>query len=543
VRETLLSMMKAGNIPQVMLFAGPKGTGKTSASRILGALLNDAANEALVDFLYFKKARPKKLEFAEPDIKTDFARKVYQGASFIVQEMDAASHRGIDDVRALKERVQLPPQTGKMSVYILDEAHMLTTEAFNALLKLLEEPPPHTMFILATTEFHKVPATIVSRATTVNFRKALKDEIYQALEQILKAEKIKFEKEALELIAERADGSFRDAVKLLELACQSEKLTKEEVENIIGVSLLSNVEKLLQAVLRKDEQAVCQMIEELRAANFDQKFFYKSLFDFLHVNLMKAVGVAAGKAVIGKEVTSFLLKELLAANLELPSPIPFLPLEIKLLEIIFRSKRKSGGNSGGEDSAKKTKSTKTKAETKKSKTVSAKSTGSKKAQEIVEKVAPMESETKIENLAFEETTDKDVLSVENIIPQNNEEIVITDLNAEEGSNHGNSKMLFSKWDEFVKQVASKNLTLAALLRSAKPVEGINGLAKIGVFYRFHQEQLSNPKFLTLIEECGELIVGKRVKFEFVLQDAPPKADLVQVKKEDKFSQMAEEVLM
>ncbi|MBU0576226.1 AAA family ATPase, partial [Patescibacteria group bacterium] len=193
VRETLQQLMDKGQIPQVLLFAGPKGTGKTSLARIIGAMLNDPANEKVVDYQFFNGSKPKNNKYVEPDFELNFNDRIYRGKSFIVQEMDAASNRGIDDIRELKERVALPPQDGKMTVYILDEAHMLTSAAFNALLKLLEEPPVHAVFILATTEFHKIPETIKSRCSVIHFRKADHEELKQALRGVLEAEKISFQ--------------------------------------------------------------------------------------------------------------------------------------------------------------------------------------------------------------------------------------------------------------------------------------------------------------------------------------------------------------
>jgi len=222
VRIQLQRMMDAGKIPQSLLFAGPKGTGKTSSSRIIGAIVNDPKNGNQVDLAYFGKSSKKNAtkikddaqKLVEPDNDNDFARKIFEGTSFVVQEMDAASNRGIDDIRQLRSKAFLPPQAGKMSVFILDEAHMLTTEAFNALLKLLEEPPEHTIFILATTEeppehtifilatteIHKIPPTIVSRCQTVEFHKATKNELINTLKKILINEKIAFEDDALEMI-------------------------------------------------------------------------------------------------------------------------------------------------------------------------------------------------------------------------------------------------------------------------------------------------------------------------------------------------------
>jgi DNA polymerase III subunit gamma/tau len=336
VREALEKMLLNGQIPQVLLFAGPKGTGKTSTSRILGVLLNDKSNEELVDSLFFKQKKIKK-SFNEPDIKLDFAQRVYDGHSFIVQEMDAASNRGIDDIRVLKERAMMPPAEGKMAVYILDEVHMLTSEAFNALLKLLEEPPPHAVFILATTELHKIPATIVSRCTKINFKKASVKEISAALKTVLEQEGIKFEDEDLVIIAKKADGSFRDAVKMLELVCQSGELNSDDLEALLGGNYEEKITNLLKAVLEKDAVTLTRIIQSLKDESIDQKFFYQALFDYLHDQLLIALGIENGEAFANEKVIRFILVELLKADLSQPTTISFLSLELKLLEIIERA--------------------------------------------------------------------------------------------------------------------------------------------------------------------------------------------------------------
>jgi len=318
VRNSLEAMMKAGKIPQSLIFAGPKGTGKTSASRILALLLNDPKNEDLVDQLYFSKnpKKKKQLIFQEPDPNTSLAEKVYRGQSYLVHELDAASNRGIDDIRLLKERIALPPQGAKMAVYILDEVHMLTTEAFNAFLKILEEPPSHVVFILATTELQKLPATIISRCTLLNFHKASEEEIVTSLERVLKTEKIKYEKEDLIKIAHRADGSFRDAVKNLELACQSGQLQMEVLNAYLGQDNLIYIKELLKCLLAKDAKAISLIFEELRSKNYQQKDFYKDLLEFLHDDLLINFGVKEGKAFTEAKIDQFLLKELSTNNFE-----------------------------------------------------------------------------------------------------------------------------------------------------------------------------------------------------------------------------------
>lgn len=493
VRAIFLDMLKSGKIPQSLLFAGPKGTGKTSSARIIGALLNDPSNTEVVDFQYLGKKEKKKAKnfgpLQEPDPTTEFSKKVSNGFSYVVQEMDAASHRGIDDIRSLKERVMLPPQEGSMSVYILDEAHMLTTEAFNALLKILEEPPPHVIFILATTELHKIPATIVSRCTTVTFYKASEDEIIEALEKILKNEGIQVEKKALQQIASFADGSFRDAVKLLEQTCQTGSFSAEALESLSGGSFEKKIEGMLEAVIEKDEIRVVNFFEDLRKNGTNQSFFYKMVFQFLHNHLLKSLGMKEGKPFSQQPVIRFLLSQLLEADLEATTPIPFLTLELKLLEIILRAKKKSPqGSDGNQSPAEKP--------------------------PIVSKVkAPKRTSSETKN---EEK--KDFIQGEQI----------QGFASDDGDDISYSQLLFEKWEEFLSAVNSENSSLAALLHSSKPLEGVNGLAKIGVYYRFHQEQLQLPRFKDIIEKCSYDLVGKKVKFDFLLQKTPDSATLIQL---------------
>ncbi len=522
VREHFLQLMNHGQFPQALLFAGPKGTGKTSASRIIGAMLNDPANEKAVQALFFDKKSSDKLSLKEPDPKLDFSKRVFKGHSFVVQEIDAASHRGIDHIRQLKERIFLPPQEGVMAVYILDEVHMLTNEAFNALLKILEEPPPHAVFILATTELHKVPATIVSRCNLVSFRKASLQEMITRLKKILKQEKVEFEQEALLEIARRSDGSFRDAVKLAEIASQDKNITLEAIDKLIGGSAMVEVKKLIQLILDKDQVGLTQFFNSLRERNLDQEYFYQSLFTYLHQNLLGSLGAIDTKPQLEQKVSLFLLNQLTSLNLYQSSPIAFLPLELRLLMLVDKAKSgEKGGTKSGEKGG----------------TKSREKGGTK----------PTEKKLKVEPLKKEETKrarKKPVQTAEFTETSFDPESVPTSLTPEPVNDESLSQCLCSRWEDFLKMVEKNNSTLAALLRSSRPKVGENGIAEIMVFYRFHQEQLQLPKYKTIIESCGEKVVGDKIYFKFVLTEPEANADLVDVPVQtDTLEALAEDILL
>ena len=526
VRTQLQRMMDAGKIPQSLLFAGPKGTGKTSSSRIVGAIVNDPRNYDQVESAYFEKKGKDGLnkKLLEPEDNTDFARKIFEGSSFVVQEMDAASNRGIDDIRQLKTKAFMPPQDGKMSVFILDEAHMLTTEAFNALLKLLEEPPQHAIFILATTEIHKIPATIASRCQTIEFHKATSSELINTLKKILINEKIKFEDEALEIIIKRADGSFRDAIKLLEMTAQSGKVTIKEVGVYSAASIDGEIINLIDNLINKDETKVVEIFESLRNKNIEQNFFHKSLLETLHTSLLQNLNVKEGKPILNQRISQFLLTELSDGSLSTPSPIPHLTLELKILELIDRSKNK---NTKGTST--------TKPQIKKN----------PKSDDIEMSDSVMSvSDSSIISIT---TTPTDSITIANFTSTSKDSISSADQRANEAIStlelNGDGSKLCEKWHNFVDLVAKDNSTIASLLRSAKPISGKIGEATIGVFYRFHQEQLTQPKFNALIQEFVKSIADGYLKLDFILTQTPAKAELVEVDNNESLAQVASQALM
>jgi len=230
VRESLTNIVKSGNIPHAFLFAGPKGTGKTSVARILAKIINCESKNP-------------------PCNKCEQCLSITNGNNIDIIEMDAASNRGIDDIRALKDTIRLTPSKAKAKIYILDEAHMLTIEASNALLKTLEEPPSHVYFILATTNPEKLIETVKSRTVLISFTKATPEETKRSLARIIKKEELKIKNEELNEIIKMSKGSFRDAVKLLEQFSKDSNFLKSiklfDVQDFLEVLLAKNLKEAI----------------------------------------------------------------------------------------------------------------------------------------------------------------------------------------------------------------------------------------------------------------------------------------------------------
>lgn len=509
VREQLQQYLKKGKLPQVLLLAGPKGSGKTSTARILASIVNDPANAAAVSTLFDTKSQGKELK--EPDFSNDLVSRIQRGQSYVVQEMDAASNRGIDEVRKLKEEVVLPPQEGKVKVYILDEVHMFTTEAFNALLKLLEEPPAHAMFILATTELHKIPDTISSRSTLIPFHKATAEEIATAIQTIIKQEKIEFDEEALQVIAERADGSFRDAVKLAEmLFTQYGNLKKESVEQIQQGYSTSALAQLLELVLQKDGSGIADYFTEARNLQLNSQEFFRRWLEYLHQELLLSLQ-SDKKAITSSAALLYILKALLALPARENGPVPFLQLEVTLLDMILRPAKQAGSGGGG-------------VTIKKSTTV-----------EIKTEATPQSTKAS----PILNANPQPILYSDNLKPLQR----VPDVIADDLRNPGDSHKLFEEWKTFITLVEKEHTGAAVLLKSAKPLESTENGATVAVYYPFHKQCLDEPKTRQILQSCIENIAGGPVHVEFIVSaQGTPDSSLIMSSESD-LAELAQDLLV
>jgi len=237
ITDTLKNAIKRGTISHAFLFAGPRGTGKTSCAKIFAKALNCT-----------------NLQNGEPCNKCANCLAADKGAMADIMEIDAASNNGVDEIRDIRDKVKYAPTQGKYKVYIIDEVHMLSMGAFNALLKTLEEPPEHVVFILATTELQKVPATIISRTQRYNFKRISQADLEKRMKYILEQEKISYEDKALAVIAQVADGGMRDALSILDqlLSFDKNKVEYDSALEITGFAAKEKIEQILLAILNED---------------------------------------------------------------------------------------------------------------------------------------------------------------------------------------------------------------------------------------------------------------------------------------------------
>lgn len=456
IAEALSNQVKSGKLGHAYLFVGPRGTGKTTTARILAKALNCTHID----------------KNGDPCDECDFCLAVKSGNFLDLIEIDAASNRGIDDIRDLRDKIKLAPTSGKKKVYIIDEVHMLTSEAFNALLKTLEEPPEHAAFILCTTEAHKVPDTIKSRCQVFKFKRASVEQIVTKLEDIIKTEKpaTKPSREVLEKIAKASLGGFRDAETLLQQVVEGEV----DVDSFVGLNAKQDLVEFVDALVEKDTASALRKVNKLFEEGIDLNTWSLEVIKYLRDLLFISAGASEGLIDVSQEVMSEMEKQakalaapqvlefinaFVAAQNEIKSSsITQLPLEVAIVKLC-----QSSGS--GFESAGNFDDPETPPEPKMEASLSS------KKPTVATEPAPKTKTSKLNS------TMKDILSA---------------------------------WDDVLTALLAYNHGLTALLKSARPTDFIEGRLVLEVSYKFHKERLESSKNRELVESALLEVLGEAI---------------------------------
>lgn len=453
VREQLLALLSRdrSELPHAYIFTGPKGTGKTTAARLIAKLFTC-----------------QKLKKTGPCGTCESCTTIAAGSNVDVLEIDAASNRGIDEMRSLRDRIGLAPAAGAYKIYIIDEVHMLTTEAFNALLKTLEEPPKHAVFVLATTDPQKVPDTIMSRCVHVSFHRASVDELVHVLSRIAKAEKVTIDDESLALIAQTADGSFRDGAKLLEQVSLSKSaITASVVRSMLTLTDTTVRASILDHLAARETSLLLADIAGLVASGRDIKTYITDMLSDLERMLIEKV---TGKSVLSSWSIPDLQRAiggLTAAFGELKyTPIPQLPLELFVIEFC-----------GQYAQAPKEESADTKPV-------------ARDASKQQSSPAPADSSSASASAAAG-------------VPA-------------QSAGYLTMEKLVDHWQDVIAATKPLNHSIAGVLRSSRPKAVSGGIVTIEAFFPFHQEKLSEVNSKQMLSDLLKKLFGEKVKVEIVL---------------------------
>jgi DNA polymerase-3 subunit gamma/tau len=481
VRQNLYSIFSKSDFSHAFLFTGPKGLGKTSTARIVAKIINCEKHIGL-------KGQRSEKEI-EPCNKCEQCLSISNGNNLDVLEIDGASNRGIDEIRDLKEKINLAPFKASKKIYIIDEVHMLTTEAFNALLKTLEEPPSHAVFILCTTEQHKVPATIASRCSRINFTRATNDELVHSLQRIVKAEEIKADKEALLEIAKLSDGSFRDGAKLLEEVAVFAGRKNVTVDLVNGkfnnLGIAANISQMLDALIQKDAKKGIEICKELEKQGMDFKYFIEELMGKLHLMLLQKVGVEKVDKEPSLELSEIrkLFQLLTTAYLETKTAVlAQMPLEMVVLEW-----GEEGRGSVTEGAEVDTKIFSLPAQGPKNLNLKAKGSNESSKNFVSPRASNSPTFNSFAGGSTPATANRQAPSAKNGI-----------LN------------------ELINEVKMQNPLVAGLLRSCSADEVENNKLNIIASSKFHKEKLEEAKAMKILKESADKVFGKAIQIQVLM---------------------------
>jgi DNA polymerase-3 subunit gamma/tau len=462
VTKLLKNAVKSDQIAQAYLFVGSRGTGKTSTARILAKAVNCK--------------NPKK--DGNPCNECEYCESIASGRFLDLIEIDAASNRGIDQIRQLKEKIEFSPSEGKFKIYIIDEVHMLTTEAFNALLKTLEEPPGHVIFILATTDVHKLPPTILSRCQRYDFRLGTEKEIKDLIRSVTKKEKIKIEDSALDVIVQNAKGSYRDALSTLDVIYtgqeeRKDEITLEETRKVLGLPDFDSVILLLKSLIEGDGNKALGVIEGLENKGVNLQQFTGYVLEILRKILIgKIQGKLSEEFDFAKDVDIKVIHKLINLFLEAENRIRYANNQALVLEMIIPEMMKAdaGGNI-------------------------------KIVNKDVKKRIPPDSKKDDEKERGEEKKEK----------KKTKEAKTEDKDIP-------VKEVKKKWKEFVNEIKPFNGHLYAFLESANVLNFDSGTLFIEVPFQFHMERIEVPKSRDAISKTFKKVYGIGCGISCVVND-------------------------
>jgi len=507
VRAQLLSLLTKNkkNLPHAYFFNGPKGAGKTTTARLIAKL--------------FLCENPGK---SGPCGTCPACTSIADGSHIDVLEIDAASNRGIDDVRELRDRIKLSPAIGAYKIFIIDEVHMMTTEAFNALLKTLEEPPKHAVFILATTDPQKVPATVRSRCLEISFAKAKHEELLSALLRIVKKEKMDISEDAVRAIVETADGAFRDAVKLLEQASFIEgTITAGKVMRIIQKSDEPKREEFLTSILvEKNSRKALDAIEAFTRDGADMKTLLTDCLRDLQHELLVQIqdDPKQDKKLWKRNDVQDLMKYLMKAFEDIRfSPIPQLPIELAVLEYLDEQNKESSPGLKNSSTLPVVIPSRQQAERNPVIISNSQRDPSQKPRDdgmnnpvIVRNPAPHPVILSEAKNPLNNTTSQRDPSPPKVDQDDKTDVPPFD------SDHLNLEKLTSHWPDFIEALKPYNHSVAGVIRGARAKSVENGIVTIEAFYKFHQERLSDPRVRDILATVLKKLFGVKVRVEIVL---------------------------